>query len=56
LADEPTGNLDSQTAAEIISLLKEVNQEGKIVVFITHDSNLAKITNRNIKLIDGRIA
>jgi putative ABC transport system ATP-binding protein len=56
LADEPTGNLDSQTASEIINLLKEVNREGKTVVLITHDANLAKLGKRNIKLIEGKIS
>ena len=55
LADEPTGNLDYQTASEIIAILKEVHQEGTTVVLITHDSNLAKMANRNIQLINGEI-
>ena len=55
LADEPTGNLDSQTASEIINILKEVNEEGKTVILVTHDTNLAKIANRYIRIVEGNI-
>jgi putative ABC transport system ATP-binding protein len=57
LADEPTGNLDSQTAAEIIELLKKLNKEqGKTILMITHDQPMAeKISDRLFRLLDGRI-
>jgi putative ABC transport system ATP-binding protein len=56
LADEPTGNLDPQTAGEILDIFKEVNTEGKTVVLITHDPNIAKMAKRNIRIVDGKIS
>jgi len=55
LADEPTGNLDSVTSEEIMAIFKELNEEGRTVVMITHEEGLARQTNRIIKLLDGRI-
>ncbi|MBN1383788.1 MAG: ABC transporter permease [Elusimicrobia bacterium] len=55
LADEPTGNLDSVTSEEIMDIFKELNEEGRTVVMITHEQELAKQANRIIKLLDGRI-
>jgi putative ABC transport system ATP-binding protein len=55
LADEPTGNLDSQTTSEIINVLKEVNEEGKTVILVSHDNNLAKIAKHQIRIIEGEI-
>lgn len=55
LADEPTGNLDSETSEEIIGLLKKLNQEkGITVVVITHDPKVARKADRSLKMIDGR--
>ena len=55
LADEPTGNLDSKTGQEILEMFKQLNNEGKTIIFITHDKELAKKAKRIVHLKDGRI-
>jgi len=55
LADEPTGNLDSKTGEQIIKLFKDLNKEGKTIIVVTHDVNIAKQANKIIKLKDGEI-
>lgn len=55
LADEPTGNLDSVTGDEIISLLQELQQQGKTILVITHDEGIADICPRVVRLRDGAI-
>lgn len=54
-ADEPTGNLDSKTGDEIEKLLINLHKQGKTIVLVTHDSDLANITQRQIILLDGKI-
>lgn len=55
VGDEPTGNLDSVTAAEMFELLKRLNAEGKTVLFVTHDRELAARAGRVIEIRDGRV-
>ncbi len=54
-ADEPTGNLDSNSGAEIIKLFKQLNNEGKTFVLITHDNDIAQNADRIIRIMDGKI-
>jgi putative ABC transport system ATP-binding protein len=56
LADEPTGNLDSHAGAEVISLLRELHGAGRTIVLITHDPDVAASADRQVHLLDGRIA
>lgn len=56
LADEPTGNLDSQTGLAIMELLEDLNEEGATIVVITHDRDLAVRLPRQVAILDGRIA
>lgn len=55
LADEPTGNLDSRSTKEIMQILQELHQEGRTVILITHDNEIAAQAKRVIKIKDGRI-
>ncbi len=55
LADEPTGNLDSKSSAEILRLLKELNEEGMTILIVTHEAEVAEAANRIITIRDGRI-
>jgi putative ABC transport system ATP-binding protein len=56
LADEPTGNLDSSSGADILAILDRLHDEGKTLVVVTHDENIATHAQRVIRLFDGRIA
>ena len=55
LADEPTGALDSQTSEEVMSLIKKINKEGKTILVVTHEHEIANMCNRIITLKDGII-
>ncbi|MEM1091636.1 MAG: ABC transporter ATP-binding protein [Pseudomonadota bacterium] len=56
LADEPTGNLDSRTSEEIMSLFEELNREGQTIVMVTHEDEIAAHASRVIAMRDGKIA
>ena len=55
LADEPTGNLDSKSGRAILDILENLNREGKTVIIVTHDMEVAREAKRIIKIVDGRI-
>jgi putative ABC transport system ATP-binding protein len=56
LADEPTGNLDSQNSESVMSLLRQLHQEGSTICMVTHDARYAHQADRTIELFDGRLA
>jgi putative ABC transport system ATP-binding protein len=55
LADEPTGNLDTQTSVEIMGLFQELNEQGITLIMVTHELDIARYTRRNIVMRDGRV-
>lgn len=55
LGDEPTGNLDSTSGAEILKILDDLNEQGKTMIIVTHDENVASRAHREIHLMDGKI-
>ena len=55
LADEPTGNLDSQMARSVMALLEELHRDGATIVMVTHDPQLAARAQRNVHVIDGQV-
>ncbi len=56
LADEPTGNLDSKTGAEIMTILDGLHAAGNTIVLVTHEDNISRHAHRIVRLLDGRIA
>lgn len=56
LADEPTGNLDSLMARQVMELLENINRNGATIIMVTHDPELARRAPRNIQIVDGQIA
>jgi putative ABC transport system ATP-binding protein len=54
-ADEPTGNLDSKSGEEVKKILSQLNREGKTIIMVTHESDVATIAKKNITLIDGKL-
>ena len=55
LADEPTGNLDSLMARQVVDLLDEINRRGTTIVMVTHDAELARRAHRNVHVMDGQV-
>ena len=55
LADEPTGNLDSLMARQVMELLENINQSGTTIIMVTHDAELARRAQRNIQIVDGQV-
>ena len=55
LADEPTGNLDSESSLEIMKLFTELHQQGRTIVLITHESDIARFASRVVRVKDGLV-
>ncbi len=55
LADEPTGNLDSLMARQVLDLLEEIYERGTTIIMVTHDAELARRAHRNVQLLDGQV-
>jgi putative ABC transport system ATP-binding protein len=55
LADEPTGNLDTRTSFEIMELFQNLNEQGRTIVYVTHEPDIAKFATRNVTFRDGKI-
>lgn len=55
LADEPTGNLDTRTSIEIMELFQDLNENGRTIVYVTHEADIAKFATRNVLFRDGKI-
>ena len=55
LADEPTGNLDTATGAEIMGLFEQLHHQGNTIVLITHDQGIAARAQRALRIVDGKI-
>ena len=55
LADEPTGNLDSKSGHEIMKIFDELHRSGNTIILVTHEDNIAKYSNRIVRLLDGKV-
>jgi len=55
LADEPTGNLDSKTGEEVLRIIEELHHEGRTIIIVTHDESIVKITEKVVRIRDGKI-
>lgn len=55
LADEPTGNLDTKTGHEVLMMFHSLHEQGKTIIIVTHDTGVAKITHRTLRVVDGKI-
>ena len=55
LADEATGNLDTRTSFEILVLFQKLHAEGRTIIFVTHNPDIARYSSRNIRLRDGKV-
>jgi putative ABC transport system ATP-binding protein len=55
LADEPTGNLDTTSSADVLSLMGELHDSGRTIVLITHEASVAAVAQRTVRILDGRI-
>jgi putative ABC transport system ATP-binding protein len=55
LADEPTGNLDSRTAVEVLEILQGLNERGLTIVLVTHEQDISRFARRVVVFVDGRI-
>lgn len=55
LADEPTGNLDSLMARQVLDLIEEINEAGTTIIMVTHDPELARRAHRNVQVLDGQV-
>jgi putative ABC transport system ATP-binding protein len=56
LADEPTGNLDTKTGSEIMTIFDEISASGKTIILVTHEADIARHARRIIHILDGRIS
>jgi len=56
LADEPTGNLDTRTSLDVMSVFQELNEKGITIILVTHDPDIALYARRIVKLRDGRVS
>jgi len=56
LADEPTGNLDTLMARQVMELLENINKQGTTIIMVTHDLELAKRADRNVQILDGQLS
>jgi len=55
LADEPTGNLDTASSRDVLAILRELNEQGRTIIIITHDPEVAPVAKRTVHVLDGRL-